>query len=230
MDRSGCEGLRGMDRSRDQMVSVCLDQGRGPSECQARNCWLVFSCTNYVTRRGTAIYQFRARFPEEASGVRCTGYVSGRQQNGQQMEAGRMDGAGGLWKKSGNVTETMSFRLLRIGKAAGGNLGWKMVGVVVGKVCICLDEELPVQNIQNDKVVESWHNRPDQVLRQRHQMVPAVAGNIDAVSERTRRRRDCVWMAEVRKDQETMGAEIGRSEAGCRGDGGLPSTLFLKTV
>lgn len=85
----------------------------------------------------------------------------------------------------------MSFRLLKPGKAAGRNLDLERVGDVEEMACICLGEGLPGRNIQRDEVVESGHNPPDQVLQQRHRMVPGDTGNIDAVLEQSGHHQDC---------------------------------------
>jgi hypothetical protein len=138
-----------------------------------------------------------------------------------------MDGVREPWaRRSGRVIATMSSRLWRPGKGAGGNLDWKKVELVQDVACICV----PVQNIEFDEVVQSRHSRPDQVRRRRHQMVPDAVGNIDAVSEQGRRRRGCAWLVGGRKDLETMDAEIGMLEAGCRGGAGVLRTLFVKIV
>jgi hypothetical protein len=128
------------------------------------------------------------------------------------------------------VIETMSSRLLRLRTGVGGNLDWREGEPVEEKAYICLgpDGGLPVQSMQVDEVVEPWHSRPDQGLRQRHRMVPDAAGSIDAVSEQRRRRRDCARLVGGRKDLETMDVGIGRREAGCRGGAGLLSTSFVR--
>jgi hypothetical protein len=82
MDRSS-EGPRGLSGcSRGQMVSVWLDRGRELREYPATSDSQVGSCTNYVTRRETVIYQFLARSLEEALGVQCKDCEIGCRQSG----------------------------------------------------------------------------------------------------------------------------------------------------